>query len=157
MKRPFGLITAVGLVSLATMSASLLSPIHAEKAYRVSQVVAVGDSIQQTKAKLRAVKLLFGEGGFAFVAREDEANLYCVIDENHTYAAIFYSKSRQIVTRISLVFFPSKEVHGKYTESWLDAQSIGFEPDGSYRVHFSPPRKPRPAGKATVPQLPPSQ
>jgi hypothetical protein len=44
------------------------------------------------------------------------------------------------------------------SETWISAQSITVERDGSYRVHFLPPRKPdpnlrRPTG--TLPPLPP--
>lgn len=105
-----------------------------------AQTIAVGDSLKQAKAKLSVARIEFHNGGFAFRRIEDRDNLICVIGENGPFAAVHYSTSRQVVTGISLVFFPSRR-HEVDSETWVDAQSISFEPDRSYRVHLSSSKK----------------
>jgi len=72
---------------------------------------------------------------FAFRKVEDQDYLSFQIQKEGPWAVIYYSVKRRAVTGISLVFFPPE--HNKSTETWVDARSITFEPDGSYRVHFS--------------------
>jgi hypothetical protein len=107
----------------------------------VAQAIAAGDSLELTKAALKAADAPFIEGGLALSRVEDRGNLLCTIDDT-TSAAIFYSQSKRVVTGISLVFRPNRK-SPRLHHTWIDARSITFEPDGSYRVHFASPKRER--------------
>ncbi len=73
------------------------------------------------------------------LTNDDLANLSFTLDEDHTRACVFFSKSSKAVTGISLVFFPSENQPGKLYQSALQAKSVRFNADRSYTVHFAPP------------------
>lgn len=115
-------------------------------------VLKVGDSVEHARRVLQRAGRTIPHGGFAVVFEKDRDHLSCVIDPNHVYGAIWYTKSTQTVTGISLVFFPQQK-HTKTMESWMLVRSIRFEPDGSYRVHFEPPVKESPATPHPAPNV----
>jgi hypothetical protein len=108
------------------------------------KTISIGQPIEETQRLIKEREIEFGEGGFSFADRDDAANLIVVLDKNSTYAAIHYSKSKKAVTGISLVFYPPGRPQKSY-QAWLSAKSITLETDGSYAVHFLPPRSVDPA------------
>ena len=120
----------------------------------------IGQRLADAKKALSERQIEFGEGGFAFAKGDpDEANLFVTIDKNHTYACVYYSKSRSQVSGLHMVFFPSRK-HGKVAESWLPATELQLNKDRSYTVTFSPPLTDDELKKLresrSEPQLPPS-
>lgn len=99
----------------------------------------VGQSLEQAKSILTKRKIEYDEGGFAFASDPDHAHLSVVIDKNHTYACVFYSKSQSKVTGLRMVFFPSRTQHVMLNESWLPATELRLNNDRTYAVLFSPP------------------
>lgn len=100
----------------------------------------VGQSLEQAKSILTKRKIEYHEGGFALAnVNPDRANLIVIIDKNHTYACVHYSKSQSKVTSMQMVFFPSRTQHAKTTESWLPATELRLNKDRTYAVLFSPP------------------
>ncbi|HUG18741.1 MAG TPA: hypothetical protein VMM56_07165 [Planctomycetaceae bacterium] len=100
----------------------------------------VGQSLDLVKSILTKREIEFAEGGFAFAKGDpDRANLIVIIDKNHTYACVHYSKSQSKVTGLQMVFFPSRSQHGKANESWLSATELQLNNDRTYAVLFSPP------------------
>jgi hypothetical protein len=102
--------------------------------------IAVGQSLDDTCAILKARSIEFGEGGFAFALGDpDRSNLHFQLDEDHTSVCVFFSKSKQVVTGISLVFFPSRREQSKTTRTWVAATEVLLHEDRSYSVRFSKP------------------
>lgn len=100
----------------------------------------VGQTLEEAKNRLTKQGIEFAEGGFAFAKGDpDRAILIVVIDKNHTYACVHYSKSQAKVTGLRMVFFPSRSQHGKSNESWLPARELQLNTDRTYSVLFSPP------------------
>jgi hypothetical protein len=121
----------------------------------------VGQSIETAKDALSKHKIEFGEGGFAFAKSDpDRANWIVIIDKNHTYACVHYSKSQSKVTGLQMVFFPSRTNHGKANESWLSATELQLNDDRTYSVRFSPAMTDDELKKAEAnrpdPKLPPA-
>ncbi|QDV82263.1 hypothetical protein [Planctomycetes bacterium TBK1r] len=99
----------------------------------------IGQSLADSKKALSDRQVKFGEGGFAFAkGNPDEGNLVVTIDNNHTYACVYYSKSQSVITKLDMVFFPSRR-HGKAAESWLPATELQLNDDRSYCVTFAAP------------------
>jgi hypothetical protein len=67
------------------------------------------------------------------------AGLISKLDENHAWVCVYFSRSRQESTGISMVFFPSRAAHDKSRESWIPATEIVLHADTSYIVRFSKP------------------
>lgn len=101
--------------------------------------IFIGQSLEHAKKALSSRQIEFGEGGFAFVKGDpDQANLYVIIDKNHTYACIFYSKSNSKVTGLNMVFFSSRQNYGA-DNAWLPATELQIDADRTYSVKFKAP------------------
>ena len=101
--------------------------------------IFVGQSLERAKEALSSRQIEFGEGGFALVKGAlDQANLIVIIDKNHAYACIFYSKSSSTVTGLSMVFFSSRQNYGA-DNAWLPATELQIDKDRTYSVKFKAP------------------
>jgi hypothetical protein len=60
------------------------------------------------------------------------------LDEDRTYVAVGFSKSRGTITSVLVVMGVA---HGKKYQVDMAAKSITLEDDGSYIVHFLPAKK----------------
>lgn len=99
----------------------------------------IGQPLADLKSLLSERKIKFHEGGFELGGLDPDVSFLSVtLDHNHTYGCVFYSKSRMEVTKLVMVFFPSRR-HTKTYESWIGATEISLFDDGSYAVHFAPP------------------
>jgi hypothetical protein len=108
-----------------------------------AESISTGQSLADATAVLERRGVEFHEGGFAFAAGDpDRSNLFFQLDEEHTHVCLYFSKSRQVVTGISMVFFPGRQKSYKTAQSWLSATRIDLFPDSSYGVQFSKPRTP---------------
>lgn len=102
--------------------------------------VFIGQSLSDAKKAMSSRKIDFNEGGFAFVKGDpDESNLIVIIDKSHTWACVWYSKSKSQVTRLAMVFRPTGQA-GKPEQSWLAATEFVLHEDRSYSVKFKPPQ-----------------
>jgi len=102
--------------------------------------IAVGQSIADVQRMLR-------DRGIEFVANslELEKNdaidyLSFDLDKPQTFAVVFYSKTKRVVTDIDFVSWPVGH-QAKLTRSWLRVKSISLDSDGSYSVKFLLPTK----------------
>jgi hypothetical protein len=103
--------------------------------------IEIGQPLADVRALLTKRNLTFGNNGFALhIPNDDDANIFAVLDEEHATAAIFYSKSKQRITAISIEFYPDRKAV-RNQRFWLSAKAIELKEDGSYNIHFSPPRK----------------
>jgi hypothetical protein len=102
--------------------------------------IFIDQPLSEATAVLEARQIEFAEGGFAFTRGDpDRSNLIFTLDENNTYVCAFFSQSRQSITGLSMVFFPSRAAHSKLTQSFVSATELTLHPDNSYTVHFSVP------------------
>jgi hypothetical protein len=125
----------------ALIGATIACPGYAQQRQSVAPEakVFVGQSLEHAKRALASRQIEFHEGGFAFIKRDpDQSNLIAIIDKSHTYACIFYSKSRSQVPGLDVVFFPAQP-HTKPSETWLSATELVVHDDRGYSARFSPP------------------
>lgn len=104
-----------------------------------SRRIFVEQQVEQALQVLRSRNIGFNEGGMAMVIDEDTSYFTFTLDENHAFACLLYSKSSGKVSRISMCFFPHRELVQKMYRSWLDAEELRIHPDGGYTVHFAKP------------------
>ncbi|HVX10667.1 MAG TPA: hypothetical protein VHC22_05765 [Pirellulales bacterium] len=101
--------------------------------------IYIGQSLEDAKKALSSREIGFGEGGFAFVEGDpDRANLNAIIDKNHTYVCIYYSKASSKVTGVDMVFFRSRQNYGA-DNAWLPATELQIDADRTYSVKFKAP------------------
>lgn len=101
--------------------------------------IFIGQTLADAKKALSGRQIEFGEGGFALRKwSPDGANLFAHIDENHTSACIYYSKSRSQVTRLDMVFSQSRQSNGA-DRVWLSATELQLNADRTYSVKFKAP------------------
>lgn len=129
------MVTALACVSLSQQTAS-----DTGVQDTTPNTLFVGQALENAKRTLTKQGIEFAEGGFAFAKGDpDRANLIVIIDKNHTYACVHYSKSQSKVTGLQMVCFPSRSRHDKGNESWLPATELQLNNDRTYSVLFSPP------------------
>ena len=105
--------------------------------------ISIGQSLESVVAILRKQGLEPREGGFEFSQGDpDQSYLHFTLDEDHTVACAFFSRSRQSITGLSMLFFPSRTAQFKANQSWISASSIVLYPDTTYAVHFLKPLTP---------------
>lgn len=105
-------------------------------------VIAVGQSINEALHSLRTRNIQFGEGGMAMVVSEDTSYYTFTLDENHSYATIYFSKSKNEVFAIEMTFFPHRTAQYKSIRSIVPATRLVLNEDGSYDVRFARPPTP---------------
>jgi hypothetical protein len=104
------------------------------------ETIAIGQSLDGAMEILRRRGVEFGEGHFSFTnVGPDNAFLHITLNPNHSTVCLTYSKSRRIVTGLSMVFIPSRLSGSKIKESWVSARAIFLYPDTTYAVHFTKP------------------
>lgn len=125
--------------------------------------IFIGQTVDDAKKALSSRQIKFGEDGFALRQwSPDGANLFAHIDENHTSACIYYSKSRSQVIRLDMVFFQSRQGN-RADRVWLSATELQLNADRTYSVKFKAPLtdeelkkleedRPRPQSPAKKPQ-----
>lgn len=107
------------------------------------ETFTVGQSIDAATEILRRRGIEFHEGfGDVIVYNDDLACLNFRLDADHTAVKLCFSKTRRVVTGVTLVFYPSRPAHSEMTESNISAQSLFLYPDTTYAVHFSKPQSP---------------
>ncbi len=127
------LVGPIACVAFAQLQKSGNSPVATEAK------VFVGQSLDDAKKAMSSRKIDFHEGGFAFAKGDpDESNLIVIIDKSHTWACVWYSKSKSQVTGLAMVFRPSRQAV-KPEQSWLPATELLLNEDRSYSVKFKPP------------------
>lgn len=115
--------------------------VAAPKAEEKPQTIFIGQPLQDAVQALRQRGYEFHEGGWEIVLSDrDVSNLTFKVDDDHAFVAVFFSKSKQVVTSISMVFVPQRGYGSKLAESWVAATSIVLYPDTSYAVRFAKPR-----------------
>lgn len=140
------LLIGVVLICLAGVTLSQEpeeSPAQVRKSQALENelIIKAGESVADVRRALAAQKME-RDGVFALRMDDpDEAHFGILLDREHTWACVFYSKSKQTVTRISMIFTPSR-TSGKAAHSWIQAGSVIIHEDGSYTVHFAAPVKP---------------
>jgi len=102
--------------------------------------IFIGQPLRDALAVLAARKIEVHEGGFAVAYQPDQSHLSFKLDDDHTWVCAGFSRSRQTITDISMVFFPSRTLGAKLYESWLPAVALTLHPDTSYTVQFAKPR-----------------
>lgn len=136
--RNASLLTAL-VAAVATCVAIAQQRTVNEKAPVLEAKVFVGQALDDAKKAMSSRKIEFNEGGFAFTKGDpDESNLIVIIDKSHAYACVWYSKSKAQVTRLAMVFRPSRTAVMP-EQSWLPATELLLNEDRSYSVKFKPP------------------
>lgn len=152
-------ITALVLLIAASSIHSIANENNAT-ANPGKKTIRIGQSLRDVRDILDAIKLPHGEGGFAFAKTPDQSYLYAKIDPNNTDACIFFSESKQVVTKIDMVFFYSAKGRSK-SEPMVPATTITFTGDGSYMVDFVGPNESTQSSTSEngslPPKLPPSR
>ena len=104
-----------------------------------SNSISIGDKIDDARVILDAFQKDNSVGGFAFVKGPDDIeNIFVRLDQNHMNACIWYSKTSRIIKRISVICFPTRR-SGKASQSWIAAQSMQFDVDGTHTIQFAKP------------------
>jgi hypothetical protein len=133
------LLPAVSTAAITACVAFAQQPHPGNQAADSEARIYIGQSLEHAKQALSSRQIDFGEGGFAFVKGDpDRANLNVIIDKNHAYACIFYSKAQAKVTGLDLVFFASRENYGA-DNAWLPATELQLNADRTYCVKFKAP------------------
>jgi hypothetical protein len=105
---------------------------------RALNSIEIGQRLDDAKAVLRDHGG-YGEDDLALsIPDKDIHFLSCTLDKKQAFAAIYYSKSRQTITGMSIEFHPIGSPQKAHRAS-MKATSIRFEDDGSYVIHFSAP------------------
>src|SRR5678815_406596 len=103
------------------------------------KTIAIGQSLESVSAILKEQEIEFGEGGGEFWQEKDVSHLSFALDLNHTHVYAFFSKSKQTIIGLDIVFVPSRKSGYKVNQSHLSATELILCPDKSYSVHFSKP------------------
>jgi hypothetical protein len=113
----------------------------------------LGQPLEEVKRILGNAKLDWIEGGFELhIPDRDESAGAFTLDNEHTSVCLFYSKSKQVVTGIQMVFIPSRAAECKLNRSWISASQLQLHDDGSYSVTFIAPQSSDNGKKWTYPQ-----
>lgn len=125
-------------ITIVTCTAFAQKPNPAAKAQDSESKVFIGQSLDDAKKALANRKIDFG-GPLAIAKLDPEQDyLNAVIDKNHTFANIFYSKSKSQVTAITMRFRSHLQApRGEHT--WLSASQLILHEDRSNSVKFKPP------------------
>lgn len=126
-----------GGIALAQQNSQVTAPSKPKSIF-------IGQSLKSVSAILNQQGIEFGEGGGQFSygvgpGAKDISHLSFTLDENHTHVYAFFSKSKQVVTGLDVVFVPSRKNAYKGSQSHLSATELILYPDTSYAVHFSRP------------------
>ena len=136
------------------LSAQQVAAQHATAVQRPA-VIEIGQPIAETLGVLRSRRVQWSDAPGQFTLNEDSGYLWFDLDKEHCNAEIFYSKSRQAVTGIYLVYYPAQK-HSRSDETSVSAKGVRLDDDGSYAVHFSPPVKEEQRVPPPAPQYPSS-
>lgn len=101
--------------------------------------ITIGQSLESVSEILKSHGIEFGEGGGEFAQAEDVSHLSFSLDLNHTHAYVLFSKSKQTITGLDIVFVPSRKNQYKGSQSHISATELVLYSDRSYAVHFSKP------------------
>jgi hypothetical protein len=136
----FATFTTATLLVIGAQKAAAQKFGTAKSDSHASYRISLGQPIEDVLQSLRRRKLELAEGTLATVL--DECNSYytLTLDENHAFACLFYSKASRKVSRISICFYPHRNMQQKTYRSWLQANSLRIHADRSYSVDFAKPQ-----------------
>lgn len=105
-------------------------------------VITLGQPLEKAIRVLQDRKIEFHENTLAVAASENSSHLTFTLDENSCSVAVWYSPEKRIVTGVTMIFFPHRTAQFKTNQSWVPAQRVAINEDGTYDVRFSKPPTP---------------
>lgn len=158
-------IAALAFFTSAATVWAQASELPDERAKLSSGTFAVGDEIDAARQLLDRHDKPSSVGGFAFAqGPEDVENVIVILDPDHMYLCVWYSKSKRSIQQMSAVCFPARR-HGKIHESWIPIRQVQLHDDGTHSLTFAKPltvaeldaREKEAAARQPTPQFPPGK
>ncbi len=126
------------LVSQNVLPTGKANESQTRKQVQQNKTIKIGQPIKDVRQILQNHKIKTCENCLQIMASQDD-HLEFTLDEETTDVAIFYSRSKQTVNRITMMFIPP-QIRRKGDRLQCRAKAIRLLEDRSYSVHFEPPR-----------------